>query len=167
MSDTMQADVQRGLTRSITPGDETRVLELLAFVCNDEIYAVELGSVHEIVIPPPITMVPRSPPAIVGVCSVRGELATVVDLRTVLSMGPQEDKSKTRVLLARVGASELVGLLVDEVRQVVRLREAQVEYSSQSLGGDVSEGVLGIGRPQEGEVIVILDLAAVLNKGCV
>lgn len=166
MSDTSGPEHHRALSRVSMQNEETRVFELLAFVCEDELYAVELSSVHEIVIPPPITMVPRSPAAVLGVCSVRGELVTIVDLRTILSLPRGAARTRARVLLARIGASELVGLLVDEVRQVVRLRETQVEYSGQSLGGDLSDGVLGIGRPQDDEVIVILDLASVLKKGC-
>lgn len=142
------------------------VSELLAFNCHGEPYAVDLGSVHEIVIPPPITPVPRAGPAVLGVCSVRGELSTIVDLRTILGLDPLEDTSRSRILLARLAHGELVGVRVDEVRQVLRLAPAQIEYSSQTLGGEVSEGVRGIGRPNAHEVIVILDLVAVLAKGC-
>lgn len=146
--------------------NEGEVAELLAFICNGEPYAVSLSSVHEIVIPPPITLVPRSPAAVLGVCSVRGELATIVDLRTVLGLPKMEDSSRARILLARFQQSELVGLRVDEVRHVVRLTSSQIEYSSQTLGGESSDGVRGIGRPSANEVLVILDLISVLGKGC-
>jgi purine-binding chemotaxis protein CheW len=149
----------------VSQSEEGEVAELLAFSCNDEPYAVTLCSVHEIVIPPPITLVPRSPYPVLGVCSVRGELATIVDLRRVLGLPPAEDAARFRILLARLRSSELVGLRVDEVKQVVRLLPSQIEYSSQTLGGDVYEGVRGIGRPTVDEVIVILDLVAVLAKG--
>jgi len=157
------ASISRRSDSSMSGAD---VAELLAFVCNDELYAVDLRSVHEIVIPPPVTLVPRSPAPVVGVCSVRGQLATVVDLRAVLGMPPIEISRKNRILLARVGPTELVGLRVDEVRHVVRLASSQIEYSGQTLGSEVSEGVRGIGRPSSGEVIVLLDLLAVLQKGC-
>lgn len=155
---------RRGL-RSVRMEDG-EVAELLAFMCDGEPYAVGLGSVHEIVIPPPITPVPRSPRAVLGVCSVRGELATVVDLRATLGLEELQDTSRSRILLARLAHGELVGVRVDEVRQVVRLTASQIEYSSQTLGGDVSEGVRGIGRPNSKEVIVILDLVSILAKGC-
>jgi len=145
---------------------DSDVAELLAFMCNGEPYAVSLGTVHEIVIPPPITPVPRSKPAVLGVCSVRGELATIVDLRAVLGLVPSEDTSKCRILLARLPHGELLGVRVDEVRQVVRLTSAQIEYSSQTLGSELTEGVRGIGRPTQNEVIVILDLLSILAKGC-
>ena len=165
MSELTLAGENGSISRLARAGAEDEISELLAFVSDGELYAVELHSVHEIVIPPPITMVPRSPPAVLGVCSVRGELATVVDLRIVLDL-PAVLSDKKRILLARVGGVELVGLLVDEVRQVVRLKAAQVELSSQGLGGEMSEAVRGVGRPSADEVIVILDLVSVLAKGC-
>ncbi len=165
MPDALVPDRQVVL-RQVVPFSE-EVAELLAFVCDDELYAVDLRTVHEIVIPPPITLVPRSPLAVVGVCSVRGQLATVVDLRAVLGLPPNDEQGKTRILLAKMGEADLVGLRVDEVRHVVRLSTSQIEFSAQTLGGDVSEGVRGIGRPATGEVIVLLDLVAMLHKGCI
>lgn len=155
---------KRGSAAARTTDGE--VAELLAFICNDEPYAVSLSSVHEIVIPPPITPVPRSKDAVLGVCSVRGELATIVDLRAVLGLAASGGTPKCRILLARLPHGELLGVRVDEVRQVMRLTSAQIEYSSQTLGSDLSEGVRGIGRPTQNEVIVILDLLSILAKGC-
>jgi len=142
------------------------IFELLVFLCNGEPFAVDLRTVHEIVIPPPITTVPRAPAAVLGVCSVRGQLATVVDLRRVLGLPPAGTEKRARILLAKLAETDLVGLCVDEVKHVVRLTSSQIEFTGQSLGGDGSEGVRGIGRPSSGEVIVLLDLVSVLNKGC-
>ncbi len=140
--------------------------ELLAFVCNEELYAVELESVHEIVIPPPLTPVPRAPHAVLGICSVRGQLVTVLSLRAILNLPSIYHDRKNRILLAQLGSDELIGLLVDEVHHVVRLKEDQVEPKSQSLGGESTEGVVAIGRPDKDVLIVILDLITVLEKGC-
>ncbi len=166
MSETRMPEPTRAISRALSQEIEGGVAELLAFVCNGEQYAVELRTVHEIVIPPPITFVPRSRYPVLGVCSVRGELATVVDLRRVLDLSPMDETKRERILLARAAHGELIGLRVDEVRQVVRLSPSQIEYSSQTLGGDGSEGVRGIGRPNHRDVIVILDLLAVLQRGC-
>lgn len=166
MAETRAPEPTRAISRAIHQKIEGGVAELLAFVTSGEQYAVELRTVHEIVIPPSITVVPRSRRAVLGVCSVRGELATVVDLRRVLDLPPLPETRRERILLARAAQGELIGLRVDEVKQVVRLSPSQIEYSSQSLGGDGSDGVRGIGRPNERDVIVILDLLAVLQKGC-
>jgi chemotaxis signal transduction protein len=56
----------------------------------------------------------------------------------------------------------VIGLLVDEVRQVVRLAEAEIEVAEAALGSDVAEHVIGVGRPT-GMFLVLLDLKALMK----
>jgi purine-binding chemotaxis protein CheW len=138
------------------------VREFLTFVLGSDVFGVELARVKEILSPPPITRVPRAPAEVVGVCSVRGLLVTVVDLRIRMKLEVRPDTRRTRILLAVATSGEAVGLWVDEVLQVVRLAEADMELASTGVGTEVSEYVLGVGRPQ-GEFIVLLDLAALVT----
>jgi len=141
--------------------------ELLAFVTNGELYAVSLSSVQEIVVPPPLTVVPRAPRAVLGVCSVRGRLVTVIDFRACIGLPPGEGGRRSRILLGSGEGEEVLGLRVDEVRHVVRLTAAEIEWTSQALGGDLADGLLrGIGRPPGGDELVLVDMKAVLLKGC-
>ncbi len=142
--------------------DRGPVREFLTFKLGDELYGVELTRIKEILSPPPITDVPRAPPEVLGVCSVRGLLVTVFDLRRKLSLNEGAATRRTRILLVTAEFGEVMGLLVDEVRQVVRLQESEVEMAASALGGDVAEYVLGVGRPQ-GMFIVLLDLRAIVS----
>jgi purine-binding chemotaxis protein CheW len=132
--------------------------EYLAFMLGTEAYAIQIGNIVEILKPLPITEVPRADPEVVGVMSVRGRLVTVVDLkrRFRLTRTFTMDK-KSRILLVDA-AGELIGLLVDEVLQVYRLAEAEVE-PPQVLGTEQPPHVVGIGRPAGGAVLLLLDLA--------
>jgi purine-binding chemotaxis protein CheW len=156
-------DLTRMQSRSLTPRrgkPEGPPREYLAFTLAGEIYALELARIREIVSPPPLTEVPRAPRDVVGVCSVRGLLGTVIDLRRRLNLAEGESTRLSRILLSYTDSGEIVGLLVDEVRQVVRLVEREIEVAQQVLGGDLSDHVVGIGRPGD-EVIVLLDLSSV------
>ncbi|MDB4935634.1 MAG: hypothetical protein JWP87_2606 [Labilithrix sp.] len=132
--------------------------EYLAFMLGTEAYAIQIGNIVEILKPLPITEVPRADPEVVGVMSVRGRLVTVVDLkrRFRLTRSFTMDK-KSRILLVDA-ADELIGLLVDEVLQVYRLAESEVE-PPQVLGTEQPPHVVGIGRPAGGAVLLLLDLA--------
>lgn len=132
--------------------------EYLAFMLGTEAYAIQIGNIVEILKPLPITEVPRADPEVVGVMSVRGRLVTVVDLkrRFRLTRSFTMDK-KSRILLVDA-AGELIGLLVDEVLQVYRLAESEVE-PPQVLGTEQPPHVVGIGRPAGGAVLLLLDLA--------
>ncbi len=145
------------------PAARGPVREFLAFVLADELYGVELTRIREILSPPPITCVPRAPRDVIGVCSVRGLLVTVMDLRRRLRHEERPLTRRARILLAGAEGGEVVGLLVDEVRQVVRLAETEIELATSVLGGEVSEHVLGIGRPEEG-VVILLDLVSIVTK---
>ncbi|MBX3185113.1 MAG: chemotaxis protein CheW [Polyangiaceae bacterium] len=138
------------------------VHEYLAFVLAGELYAVDLARVREILSPPPITLVPRAGREVLGVCSVRGLLVTVVDLRLRLRLPAAPVTRRSRILLALANSGEVVGLMVDEVKQVVRLAESELELAQGVLGGDVAEHVMGIARPA-GAVLVLLDLGAIVS----
>lgn len=132
--------------------------EYLAFMLGTEAYAIQIGNIVEILKPLPITEVPRADPEVVGVMSVRGRLVTVVDLkrRFRLTRSFTMDK-KSRILLVDA-AGELIGLLVDEVLQVYRLSESEVE-PPHVLGTEQPPHVVGLGRPAGGAVLLLLDLA--------
>ena len=136
--------------------------EFLSFVLAEEVYGLGLGKIREILSPPPITPVPRSPRQVVGVCSVRGLLVTVLDLRRQMRLAESPVTRRSRILLVETDSTEVVGLLVDEVRQVLRLSENEIELATAALGGDVSDHVLGIGRPKD-QVLILLDLSSIVS----
>ena len=137
--------------------------EFLAFALGADLYALELKRIREIVGPPPITPVPRAPAGVIGVCSVRGLLVTVLDLRRRLRLLEQPVSRRSRILLVNAAAGETVGLLVDEVRQVIRLAESEIEMAASAFGAEMSEQVAGVGRP-DGAFVVLLDLDAVVGR---
>lgn len=141
--------------------DLGRRVEYLGFMLAGEKYAVRIALVAEILKPPPLTEVPRAPRYVKGIVSVRGRLVTVIDLRRRFRLTESEADSRTRILLVDRGDEQL-GLWVDEVLQVYRLADFEIEPPS-VLGGDQPAYVLGIGRPEKTELLLLLDLRAVLE----
>jgi purine-binding chemotaxis protein CheW len=144
-------------------GDAGRRAEYLAFGLAGEMYAVQIAHVAEILKPPPITEVPRAPRTIVGVISVRGKLVTVVDLRQRFHLPEGALDRRARILLADVGTGEQIGLLVDEVRQVWRLAPEEIE-PAHVLGGEQPAHIAGIGRPEGGAILILLDLRPIVES---
>jgi purine-binding chemotaxis protein CheW len=135
-------------------------VEYVAFALAGEAYAVPIARITEILKPLPITPVPRAPRVVVGVMTVRGRLVTVIDLRRRLRVRESPMDGKTRILITDTG-EERVGLLVDEVMQVHRLADSEIEPRD-VLGGDPEPYLAGIGRPQ-GALLVLLDLRPILE----
>jgi purine-binding chemotaxis protein CheW len=131
--------------------------EYLAFMLGPEAYAIEIGNIVEILKPLPITEVPRAEAGVVGVMTVRGRLVAVLDLKLRFKLSPNFTiDRKSRILLVDA-VDEEIGLLVDEVLQVYRLSEAEIEPPT-VLGSEQPLHVVGIGRPQGGAVLMLLDL---------
>lgn len=171
MSGATPREIRGNRRRALASGEDRE--EYLGFVIDREFYAVSLALVREILKPPPVTEVPRSPPDVLGIVSVRGQITTVLDLRLRLGAGAAPQTLHSRVLLVQ-GNDEVLGLLVDEVTQVYRLAPAEIESTSSVLGNNVGSHVAGIGRPRvrglrneqhssDDEVLILLDLASLLG----
>jgi purine-binding chemotaxis protein CheW len=141
--------------------ESEELAEFLAFTLAGDLYGIELTRVREILSSPPLTWVPRASPDVLGVCSVRGLLVTVIDLRRRLGLKQAPATRRARILLTQTSWGEVMGLFVDEVRQVVRFPSSGIEVAATVLGGDISEYVMGIARPG-GTLIILLDLPSIV-----
>ncbi len=183
MVDFVRARSRVGLTRHGGPADRGPRTEYLAFRLADDIYAGPVSLIREILKPPPLTPVPRAPFAVMGIVSVRGQLVTVIDLRRRLRLPEAGQTRRARVLLVNPNGTETLGLYVDEVLQVYRLAESEIEAAQSALGGEVASYIAGIARPAQAQqaqaeakgqaksagvvrhdasVIILLDLKVVL-----
>lgn len=154
----------RHLGRRAQAVERGSVAEFLALRLGSEVYGVPLTHVREILVSPPITLVPRAPREILGIINVRGQLVTVIDLKMRLQLpGDEQQGRRARVLLVPGPEGELLGLSVDEVLQVYRLSESEIEPAG-VLGGNVAEHVAGIGR-RDGALLILLSLKTLLGGG--
>lgn len=127
------------------------ISEFLVFTLGTARMGLPLASVQEILKMVAITEVPRAPHDVLGILSVRGRITTVLDLRRRLGQPSIEPTRHTRILLV-AGADETLGLVVDTVLHVVRLREDEIEGSS-VVAADLPEHVLGLGRPRRRDAV--------------
>lgn len=127
--------------------------EYLSFVLDSEVYGIELPRIQSIMVLPELTEVPRAPRHVVGICSVRGVLVSVVDLRRRMALPERPLTRQSRVLLTTSPEGEAIGLLVDAVRHVVRPRPEEVELTGPIFGNDITEHVIGIARVKPEEVV--------------
>ena len=148
--------------------DDRRARErrgVLTFVVGGEVYGVDILSIREIIKLREITEVPRAPRFLLGVVTVRGLVLPVVDLRLRLRLDLPLLGRNARILVV-MHKGERFGLLVDEVRGVVRFADEQIEPVPASLAPSEAPFLAGIGRyPDEGEerMVILLSLDAVLG----
>ena len=99
---------------------EDPLVQLCTFRIGGEDYAIDIMRVREIIHPLPITPVPRAPAFVEGVIRLRGDVIPVLDVRKRLGVAAASPTRKSRFLVVNV-AGRRVGLVVDEVREVLRL----------------------------------------------
>ena len=113
-------------------GESVVLEELVVFCVNGETYAVPVSRVREIVRLRPITPVPRVPAEVLGVISLRGEIAQVIDLRMRLGGAAAEPTRTTRIIVLHGDEGDVTGLMVDTVDQVYRVPADELTPPSSS-----------------------------------
>jgi purine-binding chemotaxis protein CheW len=125
--------------------------EYLAFRLAGDVYAAPVSLIREILKLRPLTPVPRSASSIMGIISVRGQIVTVIDLRRRLRLQEEPVSNRARILLVDPLGIETLGLYVDEVLQVYRLADSEIEHTASALGGEVASYIAGIARPAQAQ----------------
>ena len=139
---------------------EGEIAQLVSFLLDDVEYGIDILSVHEILRFPEITRLPNTPDFICGVINLRGNVIPVVDVRLRFNLPHAEITELTRVIVIET-IDKLVGLLVDNVYQVVRLPINNIDPPSELIEGVSEEFLKGIGRFST-RLIVILNLSNIL-----
>lgn len=152
-----------GAAGPLEPG-HVRLEEYLTFALGGEEYAVPVDRVQEVLRPPPVTEVPRAPPHVLGVVTVRGRVVAVVDPRARLGLPAPADPHEDAWRLVIVDAGDgPCGLRVDAIASVVRLPAGSLEPCPQGIGGDAADCLLGIGRERE-RLFTVIEPGALLRR---
>lgn len=137
----------------------------LTFALGDEEYGIEILKVREIVGCLDITPVPRTEPHVRGVVNLRGQVISVIDLRTAFGMPSVPRTEQTCIIVIEVkrdGRKVACGIVVDRVREVLNIIEKQIEPPPE-FGAAVEGGfILGMGKVGD-RVKILLDIDAVLG----
>lgn len=139
---------------------EGAIIQLVSFVLEDVEYGIDILAVHEILRFPEMTRVPNTPDFIIGVINLRGNVIPVVDVRMRFGFPRAGVTDLTRIIVIET-VDKLVGLMVDNVHQVVRISHANVDPPSELIEGVSELYIWGIGRLRD-RLIVILNLSNIL-----
>ncbi|PKL38052.1 MAG: chemotaxis protein CheW [Spirochaetae bacterium HGW-Spirochaetae-1] len=136
------------------------IIQLVSFVLDDVEYGVDILAVHEILRIPDITRLPNTPHFIKGVINLRGNVIPVVDVRKRFGYTQGKITDLTRIIVIETNDKQ-IGLLVDNVHQVVRIPVSHVDPPSELIEGVSDEFITGIGRLKD-RLIVILNISNII-----
>jgi len=139
--------------------------QYLTFRLGEEVFALDIAQVREVLDYTAITRVPRMPEFMRGVINLRGSVVPVVDLRQKFGMSPTERTVNTCIVIAEVtieAERTLLGALADSVQEVIDLEPGQIEPAPR-IGASVrTEFIRGMGK-RDGGFVIILDVDRVFS----
>ncbi len=141
------------------------VSQYLTFTLAEELFALNISSVKEVLEHTKITKVPRTPEHMCGVINLRGHAVPIVDLRLKFSMERGEITVNTCLIIVEVGRegeSVALGALVDSVREVIDMTGDEVEPAPKMGAAIDTEFIRGMARRND-EFIIILDIDKILS----
>lgn len=132
---------------------EIKEIQVACFRLLDDLYAVDIMRIKEIIRPQKLTTLPKAPAFIDGVINLRGAVIPVVDLRKRFKMPERESTATTRLLIVRLSA-QIVGLVVDDVTEVITVPVKDIKPPPAVYNGVIADYLLGVCL--SGEVLVML-----------
>lgn len=123
--------------------------QLCTFRLGDLLFGVDVLRVQEVIRAQPMTGVPRAHESVHGLINLRGQIVTALDLRTATGLGaaPEGHEAMNVVVRTDDGA---VSLLVDEIGDVIEVRDVPFEAAPETLRPRLKDVVVGVYKLDEG-----------------
>lgn len=136
-------------------------IQVACFTIGENLYAVDIMRIREIIRPQKLTSLPKAPPFVEGVINLRGSVLPVIDLRKRFDLPLREFDSSVRLLIVRV-SKQLLGLVVDNVTEVITIPVKDIKPPPQVVGGIGAKYLVGVCLAKE-SLIILLNIDTILT----
>ena len=133
-------------------------LEVAEFILADERYGIESFRIVEVYPLKDLTPLPSTPPFIMGIINVRGQIKTVIDIKKFFDLPDKGLSDLSKVVIVRIGEIE-VGFLADVSRGISLIPLNRIQRSLPTLTGIGAEYLKGVTSDQ----LIILDVEKILS----
>lgn len=140
---------------------ETQDVETKQYIVvqiGNEKYGIDINFIDNIVRMQKITRVPKAQSYFKGIINLRGEIVAVMSIRKKMGLADDEITDKSRIIILKLEEKGSVGIIVDEVREVITLNMADVEKQA---GKD--SFINGIGK-NGNELISLFEINAIIDE---
>lgn len=143
----------------------TEVRQYLTFKLDDEVFALDVATVREVLDFTTVTKIPRTPEFMRGVINLRGSVVPVVDLRLAFDMSATEKTVNTCIIVVEVcldGETTIMGALADSVEEVIDLEPDQIQPAPKIGTSIKTDFIRGMGK-RDTQFLMILDIDRVFS----
>jgi len=144
----------------------TETGQYMTFKLGNELFAIAVAQVREVLEISPITRIPAAPAYMRGVVNVRGQSTPVVDLRLKFGLPEVPDTVHTRIIVMELeldGEATVLGGVADSVHEVIELEPGQINPPPRIAMRWRTDFIQGMGRRGD-DFIIILDVNAVFSS---
>jgi len=142
--------------------------KFLTFFLDKEEYGLPISNVKEIIGLPNITYIPQMPDFVKGVINLRGKIIPVIDLRIRLGFKEKEYDERTCIIVTEIEKKEskkLIGLVVDNVSEVLKIAEEEMEQPPVYSENEMNKLVLSIANIKtKNKIVILLDATKIFRK---
>lgn len=129
---------------------------------GSEQYGIDISFVDNIVRMQKITRVPKAQSYFKGIINLRGEIIPVMSIRTKMELEPDVLTDASRIIILKIEQQGALGIIIDEVKEVVTLGEDEIDKVSSAKDGK-STFINGVGKHGE-ELISLFDINAIIEE---
>lgn len=144
----------------------TETRQYMTFKLGDELFAIDVAQVREVLEVTQITKVPTAPPYMRGLVNVRGQATPVVDLRLRFGLAKASDTVHTRIIVMELnldGEAAILGGIADSVHEVIELEPSNIDPPPRIAMRWRTDFIQGMGKRGD-DFIIILDVNAVFSS---
>jgi purine-binding chemotaxis protein CheW len=130
---------------------------------GSEKYGIDIGYVDNIIRMQKITRVPKAQSYFKGIINLRGEIVSVMSVRKKMGLEDDVFTNASRIIILKLEEKGLIGIIVDEVCEVVTLADSQIDPVSSSGKNAKDFFINGIGK-KEDTLISLFEISAIVEE---
>ncbi|MCI9080722.1 MAG: purine-binding chemotaxis protein CheW [Lachnospiraceae bacterium] len=150
------------MANNLVAADNTRK-QFIVVKIGSEQYGIDISYVDNIVRMQKITRVPKVQPYFKGIINLRGEIVPVMSIRTKMDLEPDEFTDVTRIIILKLEEHGVLGIVVDEVKEVVTLAPDEIDKVAYDAKNSKSNFINGVGKHGE-ELISLFDTNSIIDE---
>lgn len=149
------------MTEQLEVVENVRKQYIVVKIGNEQ-YGIDISYVDNIVRMQKITRVPKAQPYFKGIINLRGEVVPVMSIRIRMGLADDVFTNATRIIILKIDQQGALGIIVDEVKEVVTLGSGEIEKGSSQIKDGKETFINGIGKNGD-ELISLLDINSILE----
>ncbi len=140
---------------------EDPVLQYVTFKLDQETYGINVMRIQEVLRYTEIAPVPGAPDYVLGIVNLRGNVVTVIDTRKRFGLNAADVTDQTRIVVIEID-SQVVGVLVDSVAEVIYLHQSEIETAPHVGNEESAKFIQGVCN-KNGELIILVEFEKMLS----